>query len=81
MFHTGYKEMYRAHSKYKILWFTNSKPHKLEEPWWVKCKIEPYSGACYAIRLMVHISNINTLKPIYYAYLHSTTKYRIIFGG
>ena len=28
-------------------------------------------GACYAVRLMVHISNINILKWIYYAYFHS----------
>jgi hypothetical protein len=30
---------------------------------------------------MVHISNINTLKSIYLAYLHSITKYGIIFWG
>jgi hypothetical protein len=29
--------------------------------------IPKLSGACYAIRLMVHISNKNTLKSIYYA--------------
>jgi hypothetical protein len=28
---------------------------------------------------MSHISNINTLKSIYYAYFHSVTKYGIIF--
>ena len=37
------------------------------------------SGACYAIRLMAHISNINSLKSIYYAYFHSIIKYGIIF--
>ena len=30
---------------------------------------------------MVHISNINTLKSIYYAYFQSIIKYGIIFGG
>jgi len=29
----------------------------------------------------VHVSNINTLKSIYYAYFHSITKYGIIFWG
>ena len=39
------------------------------------------SGACYAVRSVVHISNINILKSIYYAYFHSVIKYGIIFGG
>jgi len=39
------------------------------------------SGACYAIRLMVHISSINTLKSIYYVHFHSIIKYRLIFWG
>ena len=30
---------------------------------------------------MVHISNINTLKSYYYAYIHSVIKYGIFFGG
>jgi len=41
--------------------------------------IRKLSGACDAIRLMVHISNITTLKSIYYAYVHSITNYGIIF--
>ena len=43
--------------------------------------IPKLSGACYVIRLMVHISNINTLKSIYSAYFHSIIKYGIIFGA
>ena len=39
------------------------------------------SGICYAVRSMVHISKINTLKSIYYAYFHSIIKYGIIFWG
>jgi len=39
------------------------------------------SGACYAVRLMVRISNMNMLKSIYCAHFHSVTKYLIIFGG
>jgi len=27
-------------------------------------------GACFAIRLMVHISNINPFQSVYYAYIH-----------
>jgi hypothetical protein len=38
-------------------------------------------GACYAVWLMVQISNINTLKSIYCAYLHSIIKFRIIILG
>ena len=38
-------------------------------------------STCYAIRLMVHISNINTLKSIYYTYMHSIIKYGIIVWG
>jgi len=38
-------------------------------------------GTCYAVRSMVHISNINTLKTIYYADFHSVIKYGIIFWG
>ena len=38
------------------------------------------SGEQDAIRLMVHVSDINTLKKIYYVYFHSVTKYGIIFG-
>jgi len=30
---------------------------------------------------MVHVSNINQLKSIYYTYFHSIIKYGIIFGG
>jgi hypothetical protein len=39
------------------------------------------SGACYAVRSMYHINNINTLKSIYFAYSHSIIKYGIIFWG
>jgi IS1 family transposase len=38
------------------------------------------SGACYAVRSMFHINNINTLKSIYFAYFHSIIKYGIFFG-
>jgi hypothetical protein len=42
--------------------------------------IPKLSGACYAVKLMFHISNITTLKSIYFAYFHSIIKYGIIFG-
>jgi len=42
--------------------------------------IPKLSGACYAARLMYHISNINTLKSIYYAHFHYTIKYGKFFG-
>jgi len=43
--------------------------------------IAKLSGACYAVRSMVHISSINTIKSTYYAYFHSIIKYRITFWG
>ena len=43
--------------------------------------IHKLRGTCYAARSMVVISNINTLKSIYYAYFHSFMKYGIILGG
>jgi hypothetical protein len=43
--------------------------------------IPKLSGACYTVRSMFHISNINTLKSIYFPYFHSIIKYRIICGG
>jgi hypothetical protein len=41
--------------------------------------ISKLSGAYYAVTSMVHISNINTLKSIYYAFFPSIIKYGIIF--
>ena len=35
----------------------------------------------YAVRSMVHISNINTLKSVYYTYFQSIIKYGIILWG
>jgi hypothetical protein len=44
--------------------------------------IPKVSAACYAVRSMFRMSNINTLKSIYFAYFHSIImKYRIIFWG
>jgi len=39
------------------------------------------SGACYAVRLMAHISNINANKLICNAYFHYIGKYGIILWG
>jgi len=43
--------------------------------------IPKLSKACYATRSMVHISKINTLNSIYYAYFHCIIKYGIILWG
>jgi len=43
--------------------------------------IPKLSGACYAIRSIVHISNINALKSTYCACFHSVINYGIIFEG
>ena len=76
--HTGYKEKYVEESVNKtFLGFQidnhiNWKKHTEE-------MILKLSAACYAIRLMVHISNNNTHKSISYAYFHSIIKQTIIF--
>jgi hypothetical protein len=38
-------------------------------------------GVCYAVRSLLHISNTDTLKSIYFAYFHSLMKDGIIFRG
>ena len=43
--------------------------------------ISKLSGVCYALRSMVHISNINTIKSIYYSCSHSIIKYGIFLRG
>jgi hypothetical protein len=43
--------------------------------------IPKISAACYAVRSTVHISNSNTLKSVYCAYVHSNIKHGIIFCG
>jgi hypothetical protein len=39
------------------------------------------SRASYAVRPLSHVSNIDPLKLIYFAYFHSLMKYGIIFWG
>jgi hypothetical protein len=39
------------------------------------------SGACYAVRSLVHFSNTTIPKSIYCAYFHSVIKYGILFWG
>ena len=69
--HIGYKEKYiqeTMNTKFLGLQIDNHinwKNH-IEE------MIPKMSEACYCSRSVVHISNINTLKSIYYAYFHST---------
>jgi len=72
--HIGYKENYTeqtANRKFlglQIHNHINQKNHTEEI-------IHKLSGACYAIRSMVHISIMNILKSIYNAYFHSIIKY------
>jgi hypothetical protein len=39
------------------------------------------SRACYIIRSMYFLSDISTLKVIYYAYFHAIMEYGVIFWG
>ena len=43
--------------------------------------IPKLSAACYAVRSMVHNSNIKNFKLIYNAYSHSIIKYEINVWG
>jgi hypothetical protein len=64
--HIGYKEKYieeTVHTKFLALQIDNHLNWKNH----IEQMIPKLSGACYAIRSVVHISNINTLKSFYYA--------------
>jgi hypothetical protein len=41
--------------------------------------IPELSAACYAVGSLLHISNTDMLRSVYYAYFHSLMKYGIIF--
>jgi hypothetical protein len=43
--------------------------------------IPKLSAACYDVRSMAHISDINIVQSVYYRYFHSVIKYEIIFWG
>ena len=78
--HIGNKENYigeRVNTKFLGLQIDNRLNWKNH----IEQMISKLNGACHAVRLMIHISNMNTLKSIYYAYIHSTVKYGIIFGS
>ena len=78
--HIGYKEKYieeRVNTDFLCIQIDNHVNWKNH----TEQMIPKLNRACYAVRSMVHINNINTLKSIYYAYFHSITKYEIIFGG
>jgi len=78
--HIGYKEKYleeAANTKFLGLQCDNHVNFKNH----IEQIIPKVSEACHAIRSMDHISNMNTLKSIYYAYFHSVIKYGIIFWG
>jgi hypothetical protein len=76
----GYKGTYieeRVNAKFLDLQLDNHLKGKVN----IDQMIPKLSEACYGVRSMFHISNINTLKSIYFTYFHSITKYRIIFWG
>ena len=54
--HFGYKEKYVAETENKKFFGLQIDIHHIEE------MISKITGACYAVRLMVHISNINTVN-------------------
>jgi hypothetical protein len=72
--HIGHKEKYTEEimNANFLVYHINWKNH-------IELMIPTSTEAYYAIRPMGHIRNINTLKSIYYSYLHSVIKYGIIF--
>ena len=78
--HFGYKEKYieeTVSTKFLCLQIGNHINWKN----YFEQMIPKLRGACYAIRSVVHVSNINTYKSIYSAYFLSVIKYEIIFWG
>jgi hypothetical protein len=76
--HIGYKEKYTEETMYKIFLALQS-DYNINWKHHIEQMILKLSGACYAVRSMVHISNSNTHKSIYCASFHSVIKYGIIF--
>ena len=77
--HTGYKENYieeMANTESLGLQIDNHLNLKNRS----ELMIHKLSGACYAVRSTVHVSDITTLKSTYFADFHSIIKYGIIFG-
>jgi hypothetical protein len=71
--HIGYKEKYieeTVNTEFLGLQIYNHLNWKN----YIEEMIPKLSAVCYNIRMMVHISNINTLKSIYYADFHSVIK-------
>ena len=76
----GYKEKYaeeRVNTKFLGLHIDNHINWKNNK----EKMIPKLSEACYVIRSKVCISNINTLKLIYYVYFHSIIKYGVTLWG
>lgn len=76
---TGYKDKYTEETVYthfvlQLNSHLNWKDH-------IGQMIPKLSAACYTVRLMFHISNIITLKSVYFAYFHFIIQYGIIEWG
>jgi hypothetical protein len=76
----GYEDKYIGESVYTTFLGLHIDSH-LNWKTHVDQLVQKLNGACYAVRSMSHIININTLKLIYFAYFCSLMKYRIIFWG
>jgi len=75
--HIGYRRIYIRGVNTKFLGVQTEK-----HPNWtnsIEKMIPKLSGANYAVRSLVNISSINTLKSIYSAYFHFVIRYGIIF--
>jgi hypothetical protein len=78
--HIGYKENYIEQTLNAKLFGSQIDIHiNWKNP--IEQIIPKLSRAFHSARSMVHVSNINILKSIYYAYFHSIIKYGIIFWG
>jgi mannose/fructose/N-acetylgalactosamine-specific phosphotransferase system component IID len=78
--HLGYKEKYIQQTWNTTLLALQTDNH-INWKRYIEQMIPKLSSACYALRLMVHISNINILKSIHIASFHSILKYGIILWG
>ena len=78
--HIGYREKYveeTMNTNFLGLWID------ININWYnhIEQTISNLSGACYAVILIVYISNTDTFKSVRYAFISCIIKYRRIFYG
>ena len=72
------KQIRKAHeTKFLGLFINNYLPWKTN----IECINSKLSPACYVMRSVEPYVSINTLKMVYYSYIHSVMTYSLLFWG